>query len=75
MTITKIALTLCMSCLAALPASDCVKDCQRRHQDKVKICDDLFNSPGSAYYHNTQWHRDCLDQAKTEFDNCLSTCK
>jgi hypothetical protein len=74
-TMTRIALALCMFSLAALPASDCVKDCQRRHQDKVKICDDLFNSTGSAYYHNTQWHRDCLDQAKTEFDNCISTCK
>lgn len=58
-----------------LAAPDCVKECQQRHRDKVKLCDDLFNSPGSAHYHDTRWHKDCLEQAKNEYDSCLSTCK
>jgi hypothetical protein len=72
---SRIVLIAWMFCWAALPASDCTKECQRRYKDKITICDDLFNSSGSAHYHNTQWHKECLDQAKTEFDNCLSTCK
>lgn len=54
--------------------ADCVSDCQQRLRDKVQICDDLFNSPGSSYYHDTVWHNGCLANARTEFDDCLSTC-
>jgi len=51
------------------------EECQRRLREKIKICDDLFNSTGSVYYHDTTWHNKCLQEAKTEFDNCLSLCK
>jgi len=52
----------------------CVKECQRRLLEKVKICNSLFNSSGSVYYHDTQWHSKCLQNAKDEYDNCLSLC-
>lgn len=62
-----------------LPASardeTCIAECKQRHRDKIEICDDLVNSSGSVYYRNTVWHRQCLQEARTEFDNCLSTCQ
>lgn len=51
-----------------------VSECQNRLREKVEICDDLFNSEGSVYYRDTVWHRECLANARTEFDNCLSLC-
>jgi len=63
----------------ALPVSardeKCIAECKQRHRDKIEICDDLVNSSGSVYYRNTVWHRQCLQEARTEFDNCLSTCQ
>ncbi len=67
--------SLVLAWLGTANSTDCVKECQQRNRDKVRICDDLFNSQGSAHYHNTEWHKDCLAQAKTEFDNCLSICQ
>lgn len=48
------------------------EECKKRHRDKIEICDDLFNSTGSAHYHDTAWHKTCLSNAKTEYDNCMS---
>jgi hypothetical protein len=59
----------------SVSGGDCIQECQRRLKDKVKICDDLFESEGSAHYHDTKWHDTCLKNAKTEFDNCKSTCQ
>ncbi len=53
---------------------DCIRECQQRFRDRIEICNDLFNSPGSPYYRDTVWHRRCLEEARTEFDNCRSTC-
>jgi len=55
--------------------ASCIGECQRRLRDKVKICDDLFNSPGSVYYHNTAWHTTCLANARSEYDACIAICK
>jgi len=60
---------------APISGTDCVKECQRRLKDKVAICDKIFESAGSAHYHDTDWHKTCLENARTEFDNCKSTCK
>jgi hypothetical protein len=68
-------LTGALVCFGSLAAPDCVQECQQKNRDDVKTCDKLFNSPGSVYYHDTKWHKGCLDQAKTNFDNCMSTCK
>lgn len=54
---------------------DCFSECKQRLNDKITICDDLFNSSGSAHYHNTAWHNECLSNARTEYDNCLSLCQ
>ena len=53
----------------------CVRECQRRLRDRIEICNDLFNSKGSPYCRNTKWHNTCLLNARTEFDNCMSTCE
>ena len=53
----------------------CIAECKQRHRDKIKICDDLVNSSGSVYYRDTVWHKQCLEEARTEFDNCLSLCQ
>ena len=54
---------------------DCKADCQKRLRDKTELCDKIYNSKGSAHYHDTQWHKDCLSAAKSEFDSCLAACK
>lgn len=53
----------------------CLEECKRRNRERVEICNDLFNSPGSVYYHDTKWHKQCLENARTEYDNCKSTCE
>lgn len=50
-----------------------LSECQRALRDAVGLCDSIFNSTGSAYYRNTQWHNTCLSNARTNFDNCRST--
>jgi hypothetical protein len=71
----RILLIGALLCFSTLAAPDCAKECNQRLKDKTKICDDLFNSTGSAHYHDTRWHKECLDNAKSEYDSCLSTCK
>jgi hypothetical protein len=60
--------------VGTIAATECGDHCKTRLRERVKICDDLFNSSGSAVYNDTQWHNGCLAEARTEFDNCLSTC-
>lgn len=55
-------------------SNECVKECQQRYRDKISICDKEFRSPGSPYYQDSKWHKQCLDNAKAEFDACRSTC-
>jgi hypothetical protein len=62
-------------CSVVVSAADCMTECNQRFKDKVAICDKLFESTGSAYYHDTAWHKTCLDNARTEFDTCKSMCK
>jgi hypothetical protein len=71
----RLFLVSALVCFGALAAPDCSQECNQRLKDKTKICDDLFNIPGSAHYHDTEWHKDCLVKAKNDYDNCLSTCK
>src|ERR1041384_5159163 len=54
---------------------DCVGDCKQRLRDKTAVCNDLYESKGSAHYHDTQWHKECLANAKSEYDSCLAACK
>lgn len=50
-----------------------IEECKQRHRDRIEICDKLVNSKGSVYYRDTIWHKQCLDNARVEFDNCMST--
>jgi hypothetical protein len=51
-----------------------VAECQQALRDAVAICQRLFESTGAvATYHNTQWLNQCLETARTNFDNCRST--
>jgi hypothetical protein len=51
-----------------------VAECQQELRDAVAICQRLFESTGAATtYHNTQWLNQCLETARTNFDNCRST--
>jgi hypothetical protein len=59
----------------ATSAADCMQECQRKLRDDVALCDKLYESEGSVHYHNTDWHKTCLANARTNFDNCKSTCK
>jgi hypothetical protein len=61
--------------LVAARDEKCINECKQRHRDKIEICDDLVNSSGSVYYRDTKWHKQCLNNARVEFDNCMSTCQ
>ena len=58
-----------------LAQATCVPECQRRLTDRTRLCQVTFESTGSAHYHNTATHRTCLENARTEFDNCRSLCR
>lgn len=53
----------------------CLAECKQSYLDRVSVCNDLYNMPGSATYHNTESHKTCLNNAKTNYDNCRSTCE
>jgi hypothetical protein len=48
----------------------CVQQCQQRNRDRVQICQIAFQQNN-----NLSQQRDCLAAAKSEFDNCMSTCR
>lgn len=76
LTIMVLAGILAFSVHPALARDEkCIAECKQRHRDKIEICDDLVNSSGSVYYRDTVWHKQCLGEARTEFDNCLSLCQ
>jgi len=54
---------------------DCIKECQRIFQEKVREYQAMFESTGSVYYHDTKWLNDSLTQARNDFDNCRSSCE
>jgi len=57
------------------PTPDCKAECNRDLKEATGICQALFDSTGSAHYHNTKWLQECLTTAKNNYDNCLSLCK
>jgi len=67
------SIVVLLSYLVAFPQT--CQECHKNYNDRVAYCDATFNSKGSVYYHDTQWHKQCLDTAKTDFDNCRSVCK
>lgn len=52
----------------------CVAECKRELREKVAEYRALFESEGSVHYHDTEWLSTVLANARTNFDNCLSTC-
>lgn len=54
---------------------DCIREYQGNYENKVRMYQSMFESSGSPYYHNLEWQRQVLSQAKTEFDNCMSLCQ
>jgi len=50
--------------------SGCVKKCQEICRKRIETCDTVY-PPASR----SNEHTDCLKKAKSEFDDCMSTCK
>lgn len=57
------------------PQDPCIDECRRRLDDKVKLARKLFESTGSAHYHDTKWLNETLAAARSEYDACLAICK
>lgn len=57
------------------PDPECVARCQKHLEEALRVCDDLFNSPRSQHHKDQEWRRQCLEQAKTQYDICVSFCE
>ncbi|WP_298868740.1 hypothetical protein [uncultured Gimesia sp.] len=49
-----------------------VAECKRGLRDKVTNARKLFNSKGSAHYHDTAWLNTVLANARNEYDACMA---
>ncbi len=50
--------------------SECTKTCQNIYRKRIETCDTLY-PPASR----SKEHTECLKKAKSEFDDCMATCK
>ena len=55
---------------SAYSNSDCTKGCQDIYRKRIATCDTVY-PPASR----SNEHTECLKKAKSEFDDCMSTCK
>ena len=58
--------------LAVTPDAAREAQCQRHYQEAVRICEDLYNCPDATHYRDEAWRRQCLEQARMQYESCLS---
>lgn len=49
---------------------DCKSTCQDIYRKRIKVCNTVYPSDSRSDEHTA-----CLKKAKTEFDDCLASCK
>jgi hypothetical protein len=56
----------------AAPDPAAVAQCERHFKEAVRVCEDLYSSPDSDHYKDDAWRQKCLEQAKVQYESCLT---
>jgi hypothetical protein len=57
---------------SATPDRERATRCEQHFKEAVRVCDDLYNSPDSDHYRDDAWRQKCLEQAKEQYESCLT---
>jgi hypothetical protein len=61
--------------ISPIKDADCVKRCQQTYDGRVRMYLAIYESHGSAHYHDLNWLNQVLAGAKSDFDACLAACQ